>query len=171
MTTKKTLITKLRDLLKIPAKTLPSKLSATIRVALDDLEKIERSSRFGVNMGSWFQRNEEQCQVCFAGSVMAKTLGVSLRVLNDKDNPSGEISPLEFKPAIRRKLFALNNVRAYSVALAVKQFYGEHSRSVDKFEGSDFNTYDLTWVGYEEAPILWRQNMNKIADRLERIGL
>lgn len=55
---------------------LPNKLSELIRVALADLELVEGDPRYQVNMERWhrpdFKKNT--CQVCLAGSVMAKTL-------------------------------------------------------------------------------------------------
>lgn len=56
----------------------PKKLSDLIALALGDLMKVERSKkRYVVLMGLWHEPgwgNGGQCAVCFAGSVMAKTL-------------------------------------------------------------------------------------------------
>lgn len=65
---------------------LPTKLSAVTRVALEDLKKVEKSKNFVVNMGTWVNKrfvwdnkvkeDRKVCEVCFAGSVMAKEFGV-----------------------------------------------------------------------------------------------
>lgn len=56
---------------------LPRKMSALIRVALADLGKVEeQSALYKVDMREWHRANSH-CTVCFAGSVMAMTLGAS----------------------------------------------------------------------------------------------
>lgn len=169
----KKLISKINDLTKIKSNALPKKLSATIRVALDDLAKVEKGSRFVVNMGTWFSRYypSEPCQVCFAGAVMAKSLGCKASLI---PNAINEISPTNFSPAIQKKLHALNRVRSYSVRSAVDTFYGDSSPQAKKFfttnaELAISNT--VAYVDYDADPEWWREGMNKIADHLESIGL
>lgn len=60
-------------------KKLPNKPSALIRVALADLAKVERSKKYVVNMDTYHSpyRDPGKCSVCFAGAVMAQTLGAS----------------------------------------------------------------------------------------------
>lgn len=67
-----------------PAK-LPATPSAAIRMALADLEKIEKTPGYVVDMGNWHTpdyvdikdpfNKEVACHVCFAGAVMANSLG------------------------------------------------------------------------------------------------
>lgn len=54
---------------------LPNKLSELIRVALADLELVEGDPRYQVHMQRWHRPmfSKNICQVCLAGSVMAKT--------------------------------------------------------------------------------------------------
>lgn len=58
---------------------LPDKPSALIRLALRDLEKVEKvPAHYRVGMDEAFHcgmDGSEPCVVCFAGAVMAKTLG------------------------------------------------------------------------------------------------
>ncbi len=54
---------------------LPKRLSACIRVALQDLELVENDPRYLVDMQNWHLASGYRCLVCFAGSVIAKTLG------------------------------------------------------------------------------------------------
>lgn len=185
MTTTKTY----KDLKKIPAAALPRKLSETIRVALTDLASVERSPRFIVDMGTWFQRSDPEdrqtpCEVCFAGSVMARTLGVSFKILSERTaNPEfptspymrGGVTPEAFKQSIRRKLAALNRVREYNVVGAAESFYGKDSRAHTKLVNA-IESYEISFPtgtnpSYEIDRDAWGHNMAKIADRLEAIGL
>lgn len=175
MTKTKKLITRISDLFKVKSEALPKTLSGTIRVALEDLEKVEHGARFKVNMGTWFSRYEpgEPCQVCFAGSVMAKTLGCSVRLLGNEDG-TGSLALRHFRPTVRRKLNSLNLVREYCIAAAIDGFYGENSRAAKRFfdtNGTRQITEGLSFVDYETNPVQWRDNMSLIANRLEAAGL
>ncbi len=54
---------------------IPRKPSALIRLALKDLKAVEKDKRYIVDMGEWhyFQPEMKKCEVCLAGSVLAKT--------------------------------------------------------------------------------------------------
>lgn len=52
---------------------LPSKPSALIRVALKDLDRVERNKKYRVDMNVWHEPNG-QCAVCFAGAVMTRAI-------------------------------------------------------------------------------------------------
>lgn len=61
---------------------LPDKISELIRVALYDLEQCERDDRYRIEMMDWHVPDEvgvedPVCEVCLAGAVMAKRLGIS----------------------------------------------------------------------------------------------
>lgn len=61
---------------------LPTKPSKLIRIALADLAKAEKSKKYFVEMEDTFHtpttlNKKTVCVVCFAGAVMANTLGVS----------------------------------------------------------------------------------------------
>jgi ribosomal protein S27AE len=53
---------------------LPDLPSVLLRLALEDLEKVENDKRYEVDMNVWVQREQDICYVCFAGAVMAETL-------------------------------------------------------------------------------------------------
>ncbi len=57
---------------------LPKKPSALIRLALDDLRKVERSKKYVVDMGTYHEPEYDGCHVCLAGAIMAKTLKTPL---------------------------------------------------------------------------------------------
>ncbi len=58
---------------------LPNKLSDILTIALEDLDRVEADPTYSVDMGNWHYNNTDngRCEVCLAGAVMAKTLGVS----------------------------------------------------------------------------------------------
>ena len=59
-----------------PTTQLPNKLSALLRLAVQDAQKCERDPRYELNMGAWhvLEDGDATCQVCMAGAVMAQTL-------------------------------------------------------------------------------------------------
>lgn len=77
---------------KLKLKVLPRKMSALIRIALADIRKAEKSDKFVVDMGTWYNPNKDLicrindddiivserkvCVACAAGSVMAFSLGL-----------------------------------------------------------------------------------------------
>lgn len=81
--------------------TLPDKPSALIRLALQDLEKAEKSRLYAIEMRDW-HAPKGVCEVCFAGSVMAYSLGAKRHDL---------VTPRYFDDDTRRKLIALNFFR------------------------------------------------------------
>lgn len=57
--------------------TLPDKLSDLLELAIDDVAKCSRDSRYEIDMGMWHQpQSNGSCLVCMAGAVMAKTMEV-----------------------------------------------------------------------------------------------
>lgn len=92
-------------------KKLPNKPSELIRVALDDLRKVERSPLYRVDMGEYHTPNGK-CAVCFAGAVMAKSLGTP---------PSQMAWPETFGAATAKKLEALNALRTGWVESALDE--------------------------------------------------
>ncbi len=84
--------------------TLPAKPSALIRIAMDDLNKVERLKGYEVDMGRWHDIGYEdgKCRVCFAGAVMAQTLGVK---------PDEAREPHSFGHDTSSKLKALDDFR------------------------------------------------------------
>lgn len=59
-------------------KQLPDKLSDLLIVALTDLELCENDERYNIFMGAWHTPcGDGICHVCLAGSVIAKSYGIS----------------------------------------------------------------------------------------------
>lgn len=95
-------------------KKLPDKPSDLIEVGLRDLEKIEKTPGYSVDMGDWhsFYADTEDspvlCHVCLAGAVMAQTLGVP----NDVDTtPYDMRDRIGGDKALANKLLALDSFR------------------------------------------------------------
>lgn len=62
------------------AKTIPEppgKPSGLIRLAIVNVKKVRRRKRYVVDMGIYHEPMGGKCHVCFAGAVMAGTLGAS----------------------------------------------------------------------------------------------
>lgn len=94
---------------------LPEKLHKLIDVALEDLRKVEAMPGvYAVDMKSYWHctpYSKKVCVVCFAGSVMAMSLGV------DRSQDHG---PDAFPRYTRDRLKALNCIRSGYVSMAIK---------------------------------------------------
>ena len=129
--------------------TLPRKPSDLIRVAMDDLTKVERLKGYYVDMTTWHQRyrpgdnllnTRGLCHVCFAGAVMAQTLG---------SDPDKYITPQTFNSDTQYKLSALDSFRCGQVGMAFEEM------GLDPRRGEDFNRdvphYHLDRRGFKLA--------------------
>lgn len=90
---------------------LPQKPSKLLAVALEDLEKMEKTEGYAIHMNDWhwpepLWKDGDQigtvCKVCFAGSVMAR---------RGKVLPTRDVQPESFSPKLRKKFYALNAFR------------------------------------------------------------
>lgn len=81
---------------------LPDKPSELIELALDDLAAVEADDRYKVDMDTWHNPRTGFCAVCFAGSVIAKTLNT---------NPRNFRAPRDYDEDTRDKLSALDEFR------------------------------------------------------------
>ena len=83
-----------------------NKLSELLNLALDDLELVENDDDYAINMKTWHYQDKESdpCEVCLAGSVLAKTFNVSKTYnFNSSDVSIGQ----ETMP----KLYAIDCIR------------------------------------------------------------
>jgi hypothetical protein len=135
---------------------LPDKPSELIRVALTDLAKCEAMpEKYQVHMRDWHTplSSPNVCSVCLAGAVMAQTLGADIGV---------ELDPDDFADV--NKLCALDDLRIGDVVQALwllglvsgSHFYHDLNRKI---------------TDYEASPTMFREEMNKLADELEKAGL
>jgi len=153
-------------------KQLPDTPSALIRLALDDLRKIEGDDRYAVDMYNWHCPSPlaAKCYVCLAGAVMAKSIEL---------DPNIWASPTSMKTEIdaptRLKLCALDDFRTGSIFQGLSTFYDKGRYD----EGSFYNNEQVRAI-YKKigvAPGYWRNYnedfyvyMNKLADELQAIG-
>ena len=100
--------------------TLPDAPSKLINLAIDDLEKVEKSNKFEVDMSTWVEKFYEDyetshkakgavCSVCLAGSVMVKTLKVEKEISNWDEGDSKD--PSDFDDDTSSKLSFLDDAR------------------------------------------------------------
>jgi hypothetical protein len=132
---------------------LPDIASQLILLALHDLELTEADPEYEVVMEEWHAPSFGYCAVCFAGAVMAKSLGAV---------PHVGISPSAY-PDDNHKLHALDYFREGSVHDGMRQMGFKGVCPVEDFE------FDITT--YSEDPEYFKADMRNLAKRLERHGL
>lgn len=134
-------------------KILPNKPSKLIRLAIKDLESIEKSKHYYIEMSFWHKpfRFENICAVCFSGSIMAKTL---------KSNKKLALGPDDFSITIRNKLIALNEFRLGDVNTGL----GIMGLNVD----INLNRFITS---YSKNPEQFKKEILELANDLEKEGL
>lgn len=135
--------------------TLPDKPSALIRLAIEDLEKVEKMKTRVVDMGCWHQPRRDVidfCYVCLAGAVMDQTLKVDQK----KD-----LKPYDFEYDTKKKLYALDSFRRGCILAAFKMLrinlpeHVEEERPITK---------------YDDDKEAFKKDMLAMADYLENQG-
>ncbi len=149
-----------------PTQKLPEKLSDLIDLALADLRKVEKDDRYAVDMATWHEPpgaslDEEatRCHVCFAGAVMAGTLGTM---------PNVVVLPSDFTsmgddPHTARRLLALDSVRNGFVEDALREL-GAYSLPSDVEDHVDVPRYST------HNPEPFHAAMAELAERLRKEG-
>jgi hypothetical protein len=104
---------------------LPNKLSALLRVAVEDVQKCEADPRFELEMGMWVVGDvgptSERCSVCMAGAVMVQRLGVA----TDSNSHPEDV------PEAERHLLAIDHMRLGNFVSA-HQRLSRHPASIDE---------------------------------------
>lgn len=131
-------------------------LSQWAELALDDITKTERSPLYQVDMSLWHKPNS-YCAVCFAGSVMAKTLGADI---------TKKIDPSHYDTIIESALLALNHLRSGHVLKAIMVFDG-----TSRLRDLDAAEYAVDVAEYADDKTIWRKDMRKIIKILKVVGL
>lgn len=133
---------------------LPDKPSELIRLAIADLEKVEkRPDLYTVNMDMWHRPRRgprETCAVCLAGAVMAG----SLKIPSDH-----EMLPANFSVDTRDKLRALDLFRFGAVSPAAREM-GYQTKL----------TGNRRVTPYEVSPYDFKMDMLGMADAFESEG-
>lgn len=139
-------------------KDLPSKPSALIRLAIEDLIAVEQSPKYRVDMESWHRAGimDDICNVCLAGAVIANSL---------KYSPYLSASPGVFSRRIHLKL------RAIGAFCLGRTIAGEYYLSKNvKSKDSSHMEMQVNIVSYAEDSELFILQMLTLADEYERVG-
>lgn len=143
--------------------TLPDKPSELIRVAIRDLEAVEKLPEvYEIDMKSWHEPGRgyspTTCAVCLAGAVMAQTLGANPREFRYPTDYAREIR-------IQAKLRALNMFREGEISNGLYEFGYDYPMT------NIFNCR-LCALDYDSRqPEVFKQQMLSRAEMLEREGL
>lgn len=155
---------------------LPNAMSGLIRVALADLIAVEKQrKRFEVDMSiwhrgagqpfdSWNPENgvNKKCVVCFAGSVMAMSLGVA-------DNETKDYE--DFDQDTENKLAAIDALRSGNIQDAASILGIEPKGS--SYEGPvqiEVTFGDVSVPEYKDNKPGFKKTMKNLADELEAAG-
>jgi len=95
-------------------RSLPDTLSGLLACAIDDARQLDRSLYLPY-AGEWHVQQQNLCQVCLSGAVMASSL---------EADPLKELSPSDFPQDAMNKLFALNRMRCGDWITAWHHLYG-----------------------------------------------
>ena len=133
---------------------LPEKASDLIELALADLAKCEKDSHYNIDMGRFHVPTTSKCLVCFAGAVMAKSLGVSRKE---------SCHPTFFEEWNERRLSALDWFRCGAVVEALRTMGVAVHEHLLALEFKDV-------CNYEEDREKWREDMVSLAKELRDLG-
>ncbi len=138
---------------------LPDLPSELIRVALADLKACEADPDYRIYMNDWHVAATKNvfCEVCFAGAVMAKSLG------SDKND---FLSPCDFTNGIDNKLYALNELRRGQVSQALR---GMGLSKSDTMENRFSLDREMPHYQYNEDK--FHEQMHVLANDLEKAML
>lgn len=145
--------------------TLPDKLSDLIDVALRDLEQVEKDKRYVIDMQAWHSPKGDACHICFAGAVMAGTLGKA---------PDWPHSPCDFDAATSAKLDALDAVRCGAFGAAITDLIDGDVNGMSRLMPGEHESITtrigLPHVNYERDPDAFKVWMRKAAEALREHG-
>lgn len=149
---------------RIPkSKKLPDLPSAMLRLAMEDLAKVEADPLYTVQMSDWHSRYPREddgrlvCHVCLAGSVMAKTLELPIDIADDTVWFSVENTFEDW-----RKLTMLDFLRSGLIEDALDWVHKELPVGVPS---------RIEVTEYTNNPVQFKMDMEDIATVLEANGL
>lgn len=153
---------------------LPDKPSELIRLAVADLERAEASPDYIIDMGCWHEPIPNGlCAVCFAGAVIAGTLGAHPRVLHRVQTGSVLGQHAFVRNADDIKLNGLNSLQCKSLKYTLIEFANasmiRHDRIGGLTEALIHAVCDLP-NEYDDSPEQFKSGMRLIASEFEHNG-
>lgn len=151
-------------------KKLSNKPHVVIRDAIKDLEKCEKDKNYLIDM-SCFHIRGRKCEVCWAGSVMAKSLNVPI---------NQNYFPSNFNNSTADKLYALDDFRIGNWDWALEGFRVKKSKIKEIFNiindhiGKKYNLFSIGSFGDKLSHMSqtnrkkWKKIMLDVADIIEK---
>lgn len=130
----------------------PKRMSEAIRMAVADLEAVEKLPQYRIDMGAWHEPAPDGlCEVCFAGAVMARTH----KLPQHRYSSGFDIAGWDWNCVFD----ALNELRKGGVASAAQSM----GVKIPSFHKMDVTSYD-------ENPEQFKADMLRTASFLEAEG-
>ena len=144
---------------------LPEKMSDVLELALHDIERVETSPQYEIDMTNWhiYDRITGVCSVCMAGAVMAQTLGVPF-------NETTSLTMVEVSDDDKTKLCILDDVRSSHFIPLLDFIKGEDDED-DKYRPlfKDIMRFGNI-VRYHESPTQFKKDVQRLAETLRKHG-
>jgi hypothetical protein len=140
----------------------PKKISSLMTIGLRDMIKAERDPRFRISMGDWYHSNK-YCTICFAGGVMAFSLG--------RGAHAGNLVPDDFDEDTEKKLLALDFARRGHFNSALDTMNGCEGVS---FTANDYRKATLVSrdiIDYHRDSKEFKKQVRKAIRDLKTVGL
>ena len=166
---------------------LPDKPSELIQLALDDLEKCEQADNdIVINMGSWAYYEDlgydggVTCEVCFAGSVLVQTVGLTADRFDWTASDYYDVCPSEIGEYLedvtddevldlRDKCYALNSFRVGRIDKGLK-----YLNLLEKFKPAGTTPIpgagETPFPSYHREPDRFKQRMRQIVYGFDLVG-
>lgn len=143
--------------------TPPDKLSDLIELAIKDLKAAMNDPYYIIDMCEWHSSLEGICSVCFAGSVMAKTL---------KKSRFHDLFPHHFPREWQAAFDALDEVRDYDLKHSCEHIGLKISDDqIIKIKDAVTSEVKEWGIPFKEESNLFIKSMHIIAAELRKIGL
>ncbi len=140
--------------------TLPNKPSQLIKLALTDLETVEKNPRYEIDMERWHEpwiermdsdgHREYICHVCLAGAVLANTF---------KEDYHKNFDPYHFSPEVKTKLIAIDYLRQGEIEDAFDRLQLELPQSM--MRSIDIRDYHANKDGFKVDMLALATNLEE----------
>lgn len=142
---------------------ISDKPSEALRQAVNDLEKCEQDERFEIDMNNWAKMVCGVCQVCLAGAMLVQQCGIpdeGLEFHNLPDDIAGKMWGIDaFRVGRLWDGVAWFKEGGYSIASGAQR--GDRVEGLPEY---------VDVQGYHYSPVVFKEQMRGIADKLEKAG-